>query len=423
MTTTIVLFASLAVLIAINIPIAISLGLSSAVTLLFAGFPITSIPAILQSTVEKFTLLTIPLFVLAGTAMDEGGISKRLINVAKMFIGPVYGGLGYVMVIVALFFAAISGSGTATVAAVGSILIPAMIAEGYDKSFSGALSAISGSLGTIIPPSISFVVYGMITGLSIGDLFMSGFIPGALVALSLCLIVLYYSKKNGWRGSGEIYTGKEKKKALMDAFWGILSPVIVLGGIYGGIFTATEAAAVASVYSIFVGVFIYKEMKLKQLISTLKRTVSTTGVIMMIVACAGVFSYVLAHQGIVTRLTDMALSLTDNKYIMLLIINIVFLIAGCLMDGVSAMYILLPIIIPIANALNIDLLHLGVITVVNLSIGQVTPPVGPNLYVAADIAGCKFTDIIPKAMPFIIASVIVLFILTFCPVLCTVLVK
>ena len=355
--------------------------------------------------------------------MDEGGISKRLINVAKMFIGPVYGGLGYVMIIVALFFAAISGSGTATVAAVGSILIPAMIAEGYDKSFSGALSAISGSLGTIIPPSISFVVYGMITGVSIGDLFISGIIPGILVALSLCVIVFIYSKKNNWRGSEQKFSRKEKLKALMGAFWGILSPVIVLGGIYGGIFTATEAAAVASVYSIFVGVFIYKEMKLEQFIRTLKRTVATTGVIMLIVSCAGVFSYVLAHQGIVANLTNMALRLTDNKYVMLFIINIVFLIAGCLMDGVSAMYILLPIIVPIAQALGIDLLHLGVVTVVNLSIGQVTPPVGPNLYVAADIAKCKFTEIIPKAIPFIIASVVILMVLTFVPILSTVLVK
>ena len=414
MTSTVILFVTLAALIVLNVPIAIALGLSSAFTLLTAGFPITSIPSILQSTVEKFTLLTIPLFVLAGTAMDEGGISKRLINVAKMFIGSVYGGLGYVMIVVALFFAAISGSGTATVAAVGSILIPAMISEGYDKSFSGALSAISGSLGTIIPPSISFVVYGMITGLSIGDLFISGFIPGILYALALCIIVFYYSRKYKWRGSLTKYTKKEKLKALGDAFWGILSPVIVLGGIYGGIFTATEAAAVASVYSIIVGMFIYKDMR------TLKRSVATTGVIMLIVACAGVFSYVLAHQGIATALTNMALQLTDNKYVMLFVINIVFLIAGCLMDGVSAMYILLPIIIPIAQALNIDLLHLGVITVVNLSIGQVTPPVGPNLYVAADIAKCKFSEIIPKAIPFIIASIVILFVLTYVPSLCTV---
>ena len=251
----------------------------------------------------------------------------------------------------------------------------------------------------------------------------SGIIPGILVALSLCVIVFIYSKKNNWRGSEQKFSRKEKLKALMGAFWGILSPVIVLGGIYGGIFTATEAAAVASVYSIFVGVFIYKEMKLEQFIRTLKRTVATTGVIMLIVSCAGVFSYVLAHQGIVANLTNMALRLTDNKYVMLFIINIVFLIAGCLMDGVSAMYILLPIIVPIAQALGIDLLHLGVVTVVNLSIGQVTPPVGPNLYVAADIAKCKFTEIIPKAIPFIIASVVILMVLTFVPILSTVLVK
>ena len=423
MSSTAVLLISLALLIIINVPISVSLGLASGITLLYAGYPITSIPAILQSTVEKFSLLAIPLFVLAGTAMDEGGISRRLINLAKMFLGSITGGLGYVMIVVSMFFAAISGSGTATVAAIGTIIIPAMIKEGYDPAFSGSLAAISGSMGTIIPPSISFVVYGMITGVSIGDLFLSGFIPGTLFALSLAVIVFIYSKKHGWRGAKIKYSTKEKWEALKEAFWGILSPVIVLGGIYGGVFTPSEAAAVASVYSLFVGIFIYKEIKMKEFVYTLVSTVKTTGIIMLIVSCAGVFSYVLQHQGIAAALAKQAMTLTSNKYVMLFVINIIFLIAGCLMDGVSAMYILLPIIVPVAQALNIDLLHLGIITVVNLSIGQVTPPVGPNLYVAADVAKCKFAEILPKVTPFLIATITILLILTYVPWLCTCLVK
>lgn len=250
-----VLFISLAIFIFLNIPISISLGLSSALTLIVTGSPLGVIPSMMQATVQKFSLLTIPLFVLAGVLMDKGGISKRLINLADSMMGPIHGGLGYVAVICALFFAAISGSGTATVAAMGSILIPAMIKQGYDAGFSSALSAISGSLGTVIPPSITFIIYGMITGESISDLFLAGIIPGITFALILCLTVFYYSKKNGWKGDKPRASKKEILKAFGGALPGFLSPVIVLGGIYSGIFTPTEAAAVAVVYSFIVGKF------------------------------------------------------------------------------------------------------------------------------------------------------------------------
>lgn len=420
MSATVVLLISLFALIAINVPIAISLGLSSAIALLVEGFSITSIPSIIQATIEKFSLLTIPLFVLAGNAMDEGGISKRLINLAKIGLGNLTGGLGYIMVVVALFFAAISGSGTATVAAVGAILIPSMTKEGYDPRFSAALSAISGSLGTIIPPSISFVVYGMITGVSIGSLFMCGIVPGCIIAALLCIVVYFYSKKNGWRSQKTEYSKKELRKALMDSFWGILSPIIVLGGIYGGIFTPTESAAVAAVYSIIVGMFVYREMTWKGFINTLMRTAKSTGLIMLIVACAGVFSYALQYLGIATGITNWALSLTSSKTVMLIVFMVIFLIAGCLMDGVSSMYVLLPIIVPIAQAMDINLVYLGIITVVNLSIGQVTPPVGPNLYVAADLAGVKFTSVLRYAFVFIGVALFGLLLLMFVPGICTI---
>ena len=414
---TLVLLGTLAVLILANIPISVALGLSSAVTLLYTGFPLTSIPSILQATVQKFSLLTIPLFVLAGAIMDKGGISKRLINLANSMIGPVHGGLGYVSVVAAMFFAAISGSGTATVAAMGSILIPAMIKQKYDPAFASAPSAISGSLGSVIPPSITFIIYGMITGESISNLFLSGIIPGCIFALMLCVTVFIKATKNGWKSEEARATGKEIWKCFADAFWGLMSPVIVLGGIYSGIFTPTEAASVAVIYSVFVGVVIYRELTVDMLRKALFETSKTTGIILLIIMNAGVFSWVLTQQGIAAQLTELALSLTTNKYIMLIVINIIFLIAGCVMDNTSAMYILVPIIMPIAQALGINMVHLGVIIVLNLSIGQVTPPVGPNLYVAADIGQVKFEEICAKMAPLIVMSLVALLIVTYVPFL------
>ncbi len=414
-----ILFISLAVFIFLNIPISISLGLSSALTLIATGSPLGVIPSMMQATVQKFSLLTIPLFVLAGVLMDKGGISKRLINLADSMMGPVHGGLGYVAVICALFFAAISGSGTATVAAMGSILIPAMVKQGYDTGFSSALSAISGSLGTVIPPSITFIIYGMITGESISDLFLSGIVPGLIFALMLCITVYIYSKKNGWKGDKP----KASVKEIMKIFWGtlpgFLSPVIVLGGIYSGYFTPTEAAAVAVIYSYIVGKFVYKELDFEALKETLFSTAKTTGIILLIIMNAGIFSWILTQQGIATQLTELAIGFTDNKYVMLVIINIVFLMAGCVMDNTSALYIIVPIILPIARALDINLVHLGVILVLNLSIGQVTPPVGPNLYVAADIGKVKFEEICRKMVPLLLMSLVALFIITFVPWLTT----
>lgn len=414
-----ILFISLAIFIFLNIPISISLGLSSAITLIATGCPLGVFPSMMQATVQKFSLLTIPLFVLAGVLMDKGGISKRLINLADSMMGPIHGGLGYVSVLGALFFAAISGSGTATVAAMGSILIPAMVKQGYDAGFSSALSAISGSLGTVIPPSITFIIYGMITGESISDLFLAGIIPGIIFAVILCVTVYIKSKKNGWKGDKPKADMKTIGKAFLEALPGFLSPVIVLGGIYSGIFTPTEAAAVAVIYSFVVSVFIYKEMNLQKLKETLFSTAKTTGIILLIIMNAGIFSWVLTQQGIAASLTEFAISLSMNKYVMLILINIVFLMAGCVMDNTSALYILVPIILPIARALDINLVHLGVILVLNLSIGQVTPPVGPNLYVAADIGKVKFEEICRKMVPLLLMSMVALLIITFVPWLTT----
>lgn len=413
--TELILFGSLAIMIFINIPIAIALGLASIFTLIYTGDPLGVVPSMMQATVQKFTLLTIPLFILAGALMDCGGISKRLIKLANCFFGGIKGGMGFVAVIAAMFFAAISGSGTATVAAIGSILIPAMVKEGYDAGFSSGLSAISGSLGTVIPPSITFIIYGMITGESIGDLFFAGIVPGMLFGFILCLYTYVISKKNNWGGQGKMASGKEIWDAFIDALWGLFSPIIVLGGIYSGLLTPTESAAVAVIYSFLVGVFVYKEIKLQNFLQSLFATGKTTGIILLIIMNAGIFSWVLTEQGIAARLTEFALSLTQDKIVMLLLINIVFLCAGCVMDNTSALFILVPIIMPIAKALGIDMIHLGVVLVLNLSIGQVTPPVGPNLYVAADIAKVKFESIMKGVTPLLLVSLVALLLVTFVP--------
>ncbi|MDR2946173.1 MAG: TRAP transporter large permease [Candidatus Adiutrix sp.] len=415
MSATAVLFGSLAVLIFMNVPIAASLGLASALTLLSVDMPVTAIPAIVQSTIQKFSLLTIPLFVLAGVIMDKGGISRLLIKMANSFVGPVSGGLGYVAVLTAMFFAAISGSGTATVAAIGSVLIPSMIRQGYEPGFTCALSAMSGSLGTVIPPSITLLIYGMITGESISDLFLAGVIPGMVFGGCLCMAVFWQSRKFGWKSDEQKSTWKEKLLSVKEAFWGLLSPIIVLGGIYSGFFTPTEAAAVAVIYSFIVGAFIYRELTFAKCLETLFDAAKTTGIILFIIMNAGIFAWVLTQQGIAAELTEMALELTRNKYVMLLLINVIFLIAGCVMDNTSALFILVPILMPIAKALEIDMIHLGVIIILNLSIGQVTPPVGPNLYVAADIGRISFELICRKLLPIFILSIVALLLITFVP--------
>ena len=399
----------------LGFPIAISIGLSITFALVLSGIPIGFVAQMCFAGLDNYTYLAIPMFVLTGYLMETGGLSQRLVNFASSLIGNITGGLGIVTVMACMFFAAISGSGTATVAAIGSILIPAMMKEGYNGGFSAGLSAISGSLGTVIPPSITFIIYGMITGESIGDLFFAGIVPGLLFGGILCVYTYFIAKKHNWGGQGKMASGKEIGKAFVDALWGLFSPVIVLGGIYTGILTPTESAAVAVIYSYIVGTFVYKELNFKNFLSSLFVTGKTTGIILLIIMNAGIFSWVLTEQGIAARLTEFALSLTQDKLVMLLLINIVFLCAGCVMDNTSALFILVPIILPIAKALGIDLIHLGVVLVLNLSIGQVTPPVGPNLYVAADIAKIKFESIMRGVTPLLLVSLVALLLVTFVP--------
>ncbi len=421
-----VLFISFALLLIMGAPIAICLGVSSIIAMLVQGAAsplgtvMSAMPQMFSSSMSKFVLLAIPYFILAGNIMDKAQISKRLINLAEACVGHLRGGLAIVCVIVSCFFAAISGSGPATVAALGLVMIPGMIRSGYSPKFSAALMASAGAIGVIIPPSITFVVYGSIADASIGDLFKAGVIPGlimgaALIATALILgrkVDLVKLPKASWH---------DRWVAFKKAFWGLLMPVIILGGIYGGFFTPTEAAAVSVVYGLVIGIFVYKTVKLKELWAIIIDSASTTATVLFITATASMFAYVLTRSRLDVAISDGLIAMSGGSTIIFfIIVNIILLIAGCFLDSTSALYIFTPLFVPVANALGIDPIHLGVVMIVNLAIGLYTPPVGVNLYVACGVAKVNLKQISKAVVPLILASLIVLLLITYIPGISTV---
>ena len=424
-----VLFISFFIFLILGVPIAICLGFSSVCAILYSGTSLTIVATNMYAGISKFLLLAIPFFVLSGNIMAKAGISKRLINFVDTCVGHKKGGIAIVCVIVACFFGAISGSGPATVAALGAVLIPAMVEQGgFSAPFSTALMATSSSIAIVIPPSIAFVVYASITGVSIADMFTAGIVPGILMGVALVIVVMLEAKKHNIQPSRKKATAKERWATFKDAFWGFLMPIIILGGIYGGIFTPTEAAAVSVVYGLFVGMVIYREVKFHDLIDIFVESAKTTGGIMLIVACASLFSYVCTKFGIADAASGLLASIAHNQFVFLLIVNIIFLIAGCFIDANSAMYIFIPIMLPVCKALGYDVVAFGVMATVNLAIGQVTPPVGVNLFVAISIKIKKGLEVtlqqISKAViPMIAASVAVLLVITYIPAVSTALPK
>ncbi len=426
-----ILFGSFFVLLFLNVPICTSLGLSSVLAMVYSGDRLSIVPTNVYNGMAKFLLLAIPFFVLSGNIMAKAGISTRLVQFIDDCIGHRRGGIAIVCVVVACFFGAISGSGPATVAALGIILIPAMINRGgFSAPFSSAMMATASSIAIVIPPSIAFVVYASITGVSVGDMFMGGILPGIMMGLALIIIIMIEARVKGLSGSRERASWGQRWKSFRTAFWGFLMPVIILGGIYGGIFTPTEAAAVSVVYGLIVGLFIYREVKLKDLFDLLVDSGKTTGGIMLIIGAATLFSYICTVHGISTAAQKLLLNISGNKYVFLLIVNVIFLIAGCFVDANSAMYIFIPIMYPVAQKLGIDPIHFGVLSTVNLAIGQVTPPVGVNLFVAIGVSNklkglrdrtTVTIETISKAVwPMILACIITLMLVTYVPFFSTV---
>ena len=415
MSTAAILFGLFALLLILNVPIAISLGMASLMAVLVAGLPIEMIPINVFSSSSKFSLLAIPFFIIAGNIMEQAGISEKLIEFAKAMVGHKRTGLAMVCVIVCCFFAAISGSGPATVAALGMIMIPAMIEAGYGNTYAASLMASGGAIGVIIPPSVTYIVYGAISGASIGKLFLAGVIPGILMGVAMVITSIVLSRKTDLKKIPKA-SGLERWKAFKDAFWGLLMPVIILGGIYSGVFTPTEAAAVSAIYGLFVGFFIYKKLKLENMTELFINSASQTGVVMYVIICATLFAWVVTVDGLTVTIGNWLIEVTNgNLIIFLLLSNIILLAAGCVMDAVSALYIFVPILLPVANSLGYDTTSFGIMMCVNLAIGLVTPPVGVNLYVACGIAKIGIKDMIKDIGAIILAVLVVLLIITYIP--------
>ena len=421
-----ILFGSFFVLLLLNVPISVCLGMSAIGAMLYSGDKLSIVATNVYNGMAKFLLLAIPFFILSGNIMAKAGISTRLVKFIDDCCGHLRGGIAIVCVVVACFFGAISGSGPATVAALGIILIPAMINRGgFSAPFASAMMATASSIAIVIPPSIAFVVYASITGVSVGDMFMGGIIPGIMMGLALVIVIMIEVRRKGLTGSRERASWGERWKSFRSAFWGFLVPVIILGGIYGGIFTPTEAAAVSVIYGLIVGIFIYREVKMKDLAELIVDSGKTTGGIMLIIGAATLFSYICSVHGISGAAQQLLLNVASNKYVFLIIINVIFLIAGCFVDANSAFYIFIPIMYPVAAQLGVDLIHFGIISTVNMAIGQVTPPVGVNLFVAIGVSN-KLQDLKDKTKvniesmskavwPMILACVVTLLLVTYVP--------
>ncbi len=416
-----VIFITLIILLICGVPIAVALGVASITNMLVdGGIPMLAVGQRIIAANDSFPLLAVPFFMFAGTVMTKGGISGRLVNFAQTIVGSIRGGLAMVATVASMFFAAISGSSAATTAAVGSSLIPSMKEKGYADDFSAATIAAAGTTGIVIPPSTTMVVYGVVTGTSIGKLFMGGFIPGLLMGLAMMLVIYYQATKRGYKGEKRA-KGSEIFVAFKDAVWGILMPLIILGGIYGGVFTPTESAAVACAYGLIVGLFVYKEIKLKDIMDLVKSSVYQTAIVMFILATANLFGWLLVANSIPQKLAASMLALTNNSIIIMMIINILLLFVGTFLNATAAVSILAPILYPVVTKVGIDPVAFGVIMTVNLAIGCITPPVGVDLFVAQSITGIDLMKIAKAVIPLLAALIAVLIIITVFPQLITIL--
>lgn len=417
---TAMLFSLFLGLLLISFPIAMSQAIGSLVLIFkYNPMPLETYTKAIIAGFNSFTLVAIPLFTFAGDIMGKGGISKRLIGVAKIGLGNMTGGLGIVSIVACMIFAAISGTGSATVAAIGLIMIPEMVSAGYDKPYSASLVATAGTIGTIIPPSICMVVYAISAGTSITSMFTAGFPVGILVGTSLCIYCYFSCKSKGYKPVKVKLTIKEITHILIDAIPSIMVPVVVLGGIYGGIFTPTEAAAAACFLGVIVAVFVYKEVKLSEVPYIAYRSVAISAAVMFIIGVSTGFGRILAITQMPTIIANAILSITTSKIFLLILINVLLLIVGAFMETNAAIIILTPILLPMVKAVGISPIHFGMIMIVNLATGFVTPPLGANLFMASEISKVKFDILAKNIWPWVAVMVVVIMIITYIPAIST----
>lgn len=413
-----VLFISLFVFLLLSVPIGICLGLATMVVMLFVDGspPIVLLARSVVTGADSFPLIAVPLFILAGDVMQKGGMSRRLVSFANSLIGHIRAGLAYVNVLASVFFAAISGSSPATVAAIGSNLIPEMEKVGYKREFSASLTAASGMIGVMIPPSIPFIIYGVTAEVSIGKLFLAGVIPGILFAIMFMFVARFLLRNDdNITQSRTAFSGKLVIYSFRESIWALLVPVIILGGIYSGIFTPTEAGAVAVVYAAFVGMFVYRDIKLSDLPEILASSAITSGTILVLVIMATAFGRVITLAQIPSDLATALTSMSSNPIIILLLINLLLLVIGMFMETISSIIIMTPILLPVTVALGVDPIAFGVIMTVNLAIGFCTPPLGVNLFVASSISGVSIEKLSKGILPFFVGMVALLMLITYVP--------
>lgn len=406
------------VLLIIGIPIAYVLGLTGVIYILAENNTrmLLSVPQSLYSGMESYSLLAIPLFMLAGELMNQGGITSRLVNVAKAFIGHYRGGLAYVNVLANMMLAAIIGSATAQIAMMSRVMVPEMEKAGYSRSFSTATTAAAGLLGPIIPPSMMFIIYSVSAGTSVSDMFKAGVLPGILLGVSFMVLIAFIGMKQQWERQPRV-PFSEALKSFVTVIPALAVPVIIIYGILSGIFTATESAAIACLVAIIVGTVFYKELNLKKFPSIMANTAVTTAVITILIAMAKVFGLVLTYEQIPRAIADWMVSLSDNPLVFLLLVNIFLLIVGMFLDGIAALIILVPIFMPIIAFYGIDPIHFGIIICINLTIGLLTPPVGSGLFIAASITKLKIGELVKSLWGFLIVALIVLLLITYIPAL------
>jgi len=402
----------------IGVPIATSIGAASTGYLaFFTDLPLIVAPQRMFTTIDSFPLMAVPFFVLSGGLMQAGGISKRLIKFADTCVGHMTGGLAMIVIITSMFFAAVSGSSAATITAVGVIMIPAMIQKGYDISYAASVQACSGQMGVIIPPSIPMVVYAVATETSIAALFKGGILPGILMGVSLMIYCYFTCKKRGYVGNAHRATARERWLAFKDAIWAIFMPIIILGGIYSGIFTPTEAAAIAVGYAVIVGIFIYRELNPKNIASILLESAVTTATILFLISCAGLLAWIMGRLNVAAAVSSFFGIFIHNRVTFLLVVNLLLLFVGMFSDSAPAIIILAPLLAPMAASFGIDLVHFGIIMVVNLAIGFCTPPVGVNLFLSSQIAGIRLEDMLKDVIKFLILLIADVLIISFVPFL------
>jgi C4-dicarboxylate transporter DctM subunit len=404
-------------LLLLRIPIGIALFLSMLVVIL--KYHTTTLLFLCQQMytgLESIPLVAVPCFMLAGAFMEGGGLSRRLIDVATKLTGHTTGGLGTVTILACLFFGAISGSAPATAAAIGAIMIPFMVKQGYDRAYAGGLNGVAGALGIIVPPSIPMVLYGVSTSTNIGSLFIAGFIPAILIAVFLMITHNITSRRSGYVNKLPKASLREVWKSVWEAKWALLMPIIILGGIYGGFFTPTEAAVVAVVYGIIIGLFVYKELRLRDIFGIFERTASRVGGFMLTFAPAAALGVMFVFLGLPDIITNALLSVTTNIFVILIILNVFLLLMGMLLDCVSCIIVFAPVLYAVlVNNMGLDPVHLGIIIVVNLAVGFVTPPVCMNFFVISTMTGDSIMRVARKAMPLIIAAIAAVLIITFIP--------